>query len=106
MTDKNTLQFRLKIRCKRNRKAPADTTNTDELYLNSKVYTRNIEWEPLGDQKDWLPGKILQTSVIPGSRGYQRNIELLLIRGPRNTEVPTVLPQKYGLHVRDDLRDI
>jgi len=63
---RNTLQFRLKIRCKRNKKAPADTTNPDELYVNSKVYTRNIEWEPLGDQKEWLPGKtVYLLSIAP-----------------------------------------
>lgn len=56
VTERNTLQFRLKIRCKRNKKAPSDTTNPDELYLNSKVYTRTIEWEPIGDQKNWIPG--------------------------------------------------
>ena len=56
VTERNTLRFRLKVRCKRNKKAPSDTTNPDELYLNSKVYTRTIEWEPIGDQKNWIPG--------------------------------------------------
>jgi DNA-directed RNA polymerase I and III subunit RPAC1 len=56
VTERNTLRFRLKVRCKRNKKAPSDTTNPDELYINSKVYTRTIEWEPIGDQKNWIPG--------------------------------------------------
>ena len=53
---KNTLQFKLKMRCKRNKKAPADTTNPEEIYTNSKVYTRHVEWEPLGNQREWLKG--------------------------------------------------
>ena len=56
VTERNTLKFRLKVRCKRNKKAPTDTTNPDELYLNAKVYTRTIEWEPIGEQKNWIPG--------------------------------------------------
>ena len=56
VTERNTLKFRLKVRCKRNKKAPADTTNPDELYLSSKVYTRSILWEPIKKQKEWLPG--------------------------------------------------
>ena len=58
VTERNTLKFRLKVRCKRNKKAPTDTTNPDELYLNAKVYTRTIEWEPIGEQKNWIPGLI------------------------------------------------
>ena len=56
VTERNTLKFRLKVRCKRNKKAPSDTTNPDELYTNSKVTTGTIEWEPIGDQKNWIPG--------------------------------------------------
>lgn len=82
---KNTLQFRLKIKCKKNKKASSDTTNPDELYINSKVYTRNIEWEPLGDQKDWLPGGVRFTDediLISMMRpGQEMDIMLHAVKG-------------------------
>lgn len=81
----NTLQFRLKIKCKKNKKASSDTTNPDELYINSKVYTRNIEWEPLGDQKDWLPGGVRFTDediLISMMRpGQEMDIMLHAVKG-------------------------
>lgn len=58
VTEHNALKFRLKIRCKRNKKAPADTMNPDELYQNSKIFTRHIEWMPIGDQKEWITGML------------------------------------------------
>uniref|UniRef100_UPI00358EB4B9 DNA-directed RNA polymerases I and III subunit RPAC1 isoform X1 n=1 Tax=Myxine glutinosa TaxID=7769 RepID=UPI00358EB4B9 len=51
-TEIDTLQFELKIRCSRNPRAAKDSTDMEELYINSKVYTRHLRWVPLGNQAD------------------------------------------------------
>eukprot|EP00112_Aurelia_sp_Birch-Aquarium-sp1_P025178 Seg824.14 transcript_id=Seg824.14/GoldUCD/mRNA.D3Y31 product="DNA-directed RNA polymerases I and III subunit RPAC1" protein_id=Seg824.14/GoldUCD/D3Y31 len=44
------LEFELKVKCTRNPKAPKDTNDPDELYLNSKVTTEHLKWTPIGKQ--------------------------------------------------------
>jgi len=42
--------FELKVKCKKNPKAPVDTVDADVLYLDSKVLTKHMKWIPIGDQ--------------------------------------------------------
>ncbi|KAM3852656.1 DNA-directed RNA polymerases I and III subunit RPAC1 isoform 2-T2 [Vipera latastei] len=48
----NTLQFRLKIKCSRNPQAARESSDPNELYINHKVYSKHMEWVPLGSQAD------------------------------------------------------
>ncbi|XP_003215970.3 DNA-directed RNA polymerases I and III subunit RPAC1 [Anolis carolinensis] len=48
----NTLQFQLKIKCSRNPEAPKESSDPNELYINHKVYSKHMEWVPLGSQAD------------------------------------------------------
>ena len=56
VSERNTLKFRLKIKCKKQKKGGVESSNPDDLYVNSKIYSRNIEWEPMGTQKEWISG--------------------------------------------------
>eukprot|EP00794_Sanderia_malayensis_P020214 gene20214-22190_t len=48
------IEFELKVKCTRNPKAAKNTTDPDELYLNSKVTTDHFKWIPIGKQfKDY-----------------------------------------------------
>ena len=55
---KNSLEFELKVRCKKNPDALKSETNSDCLYIDHKVYTKHIKWIPRKDQIQALSGKI------------------------------------------------
>ncbi|XP_077351354.1 DNA-directed RNA polymerases I and III subunit RPAC1 isoform X5 [Festucalex cinctus] len=48
----DTIQLCLKIKCYRNTRASKDSSDPQELYLNNKVYSRDIKWVPIGNQAD------------------------------------------------------
>ncbi|KAM6916564.1 DNA-directed RNA polymerases I and III subunit RPAC1 [Xenentodon cancila] len=48
----DTIQLQLKVKCSRNPKASKDSSDPRELYLNHMVYSRDIQWVPLGNQAD------------------------------------------------------
>ncbi|XP_044304400.1 DNA-directed RNA polymerases I and III subunit RPAC1 [Varanus komodoensis] len=48
----NTLQFQLKIKCSKNPHAPRESSDPNELYINHKVYSKHMEWVPMGSQAD------------------------------------------------------
>ncbi|XP_061600958.1 DNA-directed RNA polymerases I and III subunit RPAC1 [Cololabis saira] len=48
----DTIQLQLKIKCSRNPRASKDSSDPRELYLNHMVYSRDIQWVPLGNQAD------------------------------------------------------
>ncbi|XP_037544068.1 DNA-directed RNA polymerases I and III subunit RPAC1 isoform X2 [Nematolebias whitei] len=48
----DTIQLQLKIKCRRNPSASKDSSDPRELYLNHMVYSRDIQWIPLGNQAD------------------------------------------------------
>ncbi|XP_019727662.1 DNA-directed RNA polymerases I and III subunit RPAC1 isoform X2 [Hippocampus comes] len=48
----DTIQLRLKIKCNKDASASKDSSDPRELYLNSKVYSRDIKWVPIGNQAD------------------------------------------------------
>uniref|UniRef100_A0A8D2NCT8 DNA-directed RNA polymerases I and III subunit RPAC1 n=1 Tax=Zonotrichia albicollis TaxID=44394 RepID=A0A8D2NCT8_ZONAL len=54
-TEIDTLQFQLKIKCKRNPQAAKESSDPDELYFNHKVYSKHMTWVPLGNQTDLFP---------------------------------------------------
>lgn len=72
--DDTTLQFDLKVKCIKNKNAPKNATDPDELFVNSKVTTDLIKWVPIGNQarkygpQDIRPvlGDILIAKLRPG----------------------------------------
>ncbi|XP_066474611.1 DNA-directed RNA polymerases I and III subunit RPAC1 isoform X2 [Tiliqua scincoides] len=50
----NTLQFQLKIKCSKNPQAAKESSDPNELFINHKVYSKHMEWVPLGSQADNL----------------------------------------------------
>jgi len=52
----DTLMFELKVKCIKNPQIPKDakdsTTDPDDLFLNHKVFTKDLIWVPIGDQED------------------------------------------------------
>jgi len=49
-TDETTLVFKLKVRCTRSNNT--NPQNPEEAYVNSKVYSRDLIWEPVGGQAE------------------------------------------------------
>ncbi|XP_051937090.1 DNA-directed RNA polymerases I and III subunit RPAC1 [Hippocampus zosterae] len=48
----DTIQLHLKIKCNKDASASKDSSDPRELYLNGKVYSRDIKWVPIGNQTD------------------------------------------------------
>ncbi|XP_037274573.2 RNA polymerase I and III subunit C [Rhipicephalus microplus] len=48
----DTVEFELKVRCTKNPQAPKDATTPDELYRDHLVYTKHLNWVPLGSQAE------------------------------------------------------
>ncbi|MBN3297068.1 DNA-directed RNA polymerases I and III subunit RPAC1 [Amia ocellicauda] len=51
-TEIDTIQLQLKIKCTRNPRATKESSDPNELYLNHMVYSRDMEWIPIGNQAD------------------------------------------------------
>ncbi|XP_023677245.1 DNA-directed RNA polymerases I and III subunit RPAC1 isoform X1 [Paramormyrops kingsleyae] len=51
-TEIDTIQLQLKVKCTRNPRAPRDSSDPRELYINHMVYSRDIKWVPIGNQAD------------------------------------------------------
>ncbi|XP_028325076.1 DNA-directed RNA polymerases I and III subunit RPAC1 [Gouania willdenowi] len=48
----DTIKLQLKVKCTRNPRASKDSSDPRELYVNHMVYSRDIQWVPLGNQAD------------------------------------------------------
>nr|XP_033792972.1 DNA-directed RNA polymerases I and III subunit RPAC1 [Geotrypetes seraphini] len=59
-TEIDTLQFQLKIKCTRNPRASKDSSDPNELYLNHRVYTKHMQWVPIGNQADMFPDSAIR----------------------------------------------
>ncbi|TRY85029.1 hypothetical protein DNTS_026935 [Danionella cerebrum] len=51
-TEIDTIQLQVKVKCTRNPRAPKDSSDPKELYLNHMVYSGDIKWLPIGNQAD------------------------------------------------------
>ncbi|XP_062319525.1 DNA-directed RNA polymerases I and III subunit RPAC1 [Osmerus eperlanus] len=73
-TEIDTIQLQLKIKCTRNPRAPKDSSDPRELYLNHMVYSKDMKWVPIGNQADVFAdanigpvhGDILIAQLRPG----------------------------------------
>ncbi|XP_064402889.1 DNA-directed RNA polymerases I and III subunit RPAC1-like [Halichondria panicea] len=78
------VEFNLKVKCKRNPKAPKDSEDPNELYINSKVLSADMKWVPLGDQASRLEDvrPVLDDIVIAKLRpGQEVDVRLLCVKG-------------------------
>ncbi|PVU95899.1 hypothetical protein BB559_002566 [Furculomyces boomerangus] len=50
-TDQNTIVFKLQVQCSKNPKASKNETDPAKKYLHSSVYSRDLVWDPRGDQE-------------------------------------------------------
>lgn len=59
----NTVQFTLHVKCERNPNAPKDSTDPNELYINSNVYAKDLKYVPFGQQEEYM--KPAPSAVYP-----------------------------------------
>ena len=60
---KDTLEFEIKIRCRRNPNAPENSKNPDELYIDNNCYTKHIRWIPKPGQQEFFKGATINISL-------------------------------------------
>jgi len=87
----NSLEFELKVKCKRNPEAKKSTTETDDLYIDNCIYTEHIKWLPrkgqvqaLSDGKESTPnpGPVENDILIAKLRpGHELDIRMVAIKG-------------------------
>ncbi|KAG5266644.1 hypothetical protein AALO_G00234540 [Alosa alosa] len=73
-TEIDTIQLQLKVKCTMNPRAPKDSADPRELYLNHMVYSKDMKWVPIGNQADVFAeasigpvyGDILLAQLRPG----------------------------------------
>ncbi|CAO3681626.1 unnamed protein product [Umbelopsis vinacea] len=51
-TDMNTIVFKLNVRCERKEGVSKEETDPKKMYNNSEVFSRDLVWEPKGDQAE------------------------------------------------------
>jgi len=88
---RNTLEFELKVKCRKNPDAPAGSDNPDDLYLDSKIFTRHMKWVPrpgqlqmLSDGKETTPnpGPVEDDILISKMRpGHEMDIKMFAVKG-------------------------
>ncbi|XP_002120101.2 DNA-directed RNA polymerases I and III subunit RPAC1-like [Ciona intestinalis] len=82
-TPEDTLEFELNIKCTKNLSAPKDTTDLDVLYKHHKVYSKDIKWIPLGNQKDLLTVKPVYDDILVAKLrpGHILDVKLHAVKG-------------------------
>ncbi|XP_011708102.1 PREDICTED: DNA-directed RNA polymerases I and III subunit RPAC1 [Wasmannia auropunctata] len=55
VSDQDTLRYELKVMCTVNPQAPKNSRLPEDMYRNSKVYSKDIKWVPIGRQADMFP---------------------------------------------------
>ncbi|KAL1418963.1 hypothetical protein MTO96_005504 [Rhipicephalus appendiculatus] len=77
----DTVEFELKVRCTKNPQAPKDATTPDELYRDHLVYTKHLNWVPLGSQAEIFgnkPPKPVHDDIILAKLRPGQEIDLKL----------------------------
>lgn len=87
----NSLEFELKVRCKKNPDATKLSSEMDDLYIDHKVYTKHMKWIPRNDQIQLLsdgkeitpnPGPVEDDIMIVKLRpGHELDIRMVAIKG-------------------------
>lgn len=82
-TPDNTLEFQLKVKCTRNPRAPKDATEPDLMYLHHKVYSKDLKWIPIGNQKDLFDVKPVHDDILIAKMrpGHEIDVTLKAVKG-------------------------
>ncbi|KAL0112135.1 hypothetical protein PUN28_013407 [Cardiocondyla obscurior] len=64
VSDQDTLRYELKVTCSVNPQASKYSHLPEDMYRNSKVYSKDIKWVPIGRQADMFPRGSEQFSVL------------------------------------------
>lgn len=64
VSDQDTLKYELKVTCTTVQPAPKYSRLPEDMYKNSKVYSKDIKWVPTGRQGDMFPHGAEQFSVL------------------------------------------
>ncbi|XP_012231639.1 DNA-directed RNA polymerases I and III subunit RPAC1 [Linepithema humile] len=64
VSDQDTLRYELKATCTVNPQAPKNSHLPEDMYRNSKVYSKDIKWVPIGRQADMFPRGAEQMGVL------------------------------------------
>ncbi|ENN72737.1 DNA-directed RNA polymerases I and III subunit RPAC1 [Dendroctonus ponderosae] len=81
-TEKNTLEFELKVKCSHNREiSKKESSRAEDIYKNSNVYSKQIKWVPIGSQRSRFNesdvGPIHQDILIAKMRpGHELDLKL------------------------------
>lgn len=85
-TDRNTIVFKVDVRCERKPNPPKNSANPDDLYINHEFLSKHLDWNPAGEQEDVFagtpPGPINPNIVLAKLRpGQAINLELHAVKG-------------------------
>jgi len=86
--DQDTLVFKLQVKCKKNPKYKGTSRDhdLDEMYIDHKVYSKHIQWVPVGDQRNYYKasdiGPVFDDILIAKLRpGQQIDIVMHCVKG-------------------------
>jgi len=89
--ENNSLEFELKVKCKKNPEAKKSNSDSVDLYIDSSIYTDHIKWIPrkgqvqaLSDGKECTPnpGPVDSEVLIAKLRpGHEMDIRMVAIKG-------------------------
>ncbi len=83
-TPKDTLEFNLKVRCKKNAAAKATETDPNHLYIDHLAKTDKMVWVPNGDQAKRIsdPGPVEDDILVAKLRpGHEIDVKLYAYKG-------------------------
>jgi len=79
----HTLEFELKVKCVKNPDASDQASDPNHMYTNSKVFSKDIKWIPIGNQKDMITAKPLHDDIliVKMRPGHEIDIKLHAVKG-------------------------
>ncbi|KAF8312317.1 RBP11-like subunits of RNA polymerase [Clavulina sp. PMI_390] len=113
LNDRNALVFSLEIACERVKKPPPGAVSPDDLYINSNVYSKHLQWKPEGNQgrnpkyKSKPPKPALEHILLAKLRPGQRILATLHAikgRGEIHAKWSPVATASYRLLPRINIR--
>ncbi|KAM0733036.1 DNA-directed RNA polymerases I and III subunit RPAC1 [Formica fusca] len=106
VSDQDTLKYELKVTCTVNPQAPKYSRLSEDMYRNSKVYSKDIKWVPIGRQGDMFPHAAEQFSVLENDilickmrPGHEIHAFMYAIKGigKDHAKFSPVAPARYRL---------
>jgi len=82
-SSEHTLEFELKVKCTKNPDVSDQSSDPNHMYKNSKVFSKDIKWIPIGNQKDMITAKPLHDDIliVKMRPGHEIDIKLHAVKG-------------------------